>query len=144
MNGTAAVALTIARDLPAQSGKGTAGKPDARQDDVAEAVASAAAAIAMGLADFADGARLSPGIKELGGRTLAKVAELQLDYADGDTAFAALARREGRRVLERRYGAMLRGAIGATKVDAAFGELIDHVLVITTLVVADERVLRTN
>jgi hypothetical protein len=69
---------------------------------------------------------------------------LQLDYFGGDVAFAALARREGRKAFELQYGTALRSQLGATKVDIAIDDLIDRVLFIVGLVVDDERALREN
>jgi hypothetical protein len=135
MNGTA-IALTIARD-PVQPAK-------ALDERIGAATASAAAAIAMGMADFAACEQISPGIKALGGKALAEVARLQLDYDDGEAAFAALARREGRKAFELQYGTALRSQLGAKKVDIAIDDLIDRVLLIVGLVVDDERALRTN
>src|SRR6516164_6058967 len=141
----AAVNLPLARDPQAQSAKAVASPLGCASEEIVrrigEAAASAAVAIAMGMADFAAAAQISPDIKTLAGWALAEVAELQLDYVGDDSAFAALARRQGRKVLELRYGAMLRAHLGTAKVDTAFDDLLSHVLHIANKVTAVERTL---
>jgi hypothetical protein len=65
---------------------------------------------------------------------------LALDHF-GEFDFDRMARREGRRVLELRYGALLWERLGAAKAAAAFDDLIGHVLTISNQVVAAERCL---
>jgi hypothetical protein len=48
-------------------------------------------------------------------------------------------RREGRRVLERRFGATMRERHGVASTAAAFNDLIGHVLTLAGHVVAGER-----
>jgi hypothetical protein len=106
---------------------------------IGEAVASAAAAVAIGMAELGGAGQMPPNVKGMGGQTLAAVAELALDYCGED--FDHVAREEGRLALERRRGTLLRAQLGAAKYETAFDELIGHVLLITSQVVADERAL---
>jgi hypothetical protein len=107
MNG-AAIALSIV-DPPAAPAKPI--EPLGLEQRI-EAAASAAVAISCAMADFADNGRLATGIKERwADRALAEVAELQFNHF-GEFDFDRVARREGRRVVELRHGAMLRSIWG--------------------------------
>lgn len=109
---------------------------------IGEATAAAAAAIGRAVADYAASGQLAPATKALGGESLARVTMLQLAHSGGDTDFAAVARREGRRVLHQRHDATFRayGAhLDAATIDRVLGDFIDWVLVISNKVVADER-----
>jgi hypothetical protein len=130
---------TPAKADPERSVPAKAAKEPTIEERIGEAAASAAVAIAMGMADFAEAGAMSLDTRLLGGRTLGAVTELALAHNGFD--FDLVARREGHRVLELRYGPMLREHLGAAKTDAAFVDLLDHVLAIAGQVVADERSL---
>ena len=139
-NGAHALAV-LAIDRPA---KATTIKPDASpapaeiEQRIGEAAADAASAISIGIADFVETGSFAPNTKALGGRTLADVVMLALEHF-GEFDFDLVARRAGRRVLEERHGAILRTQLGARKTDAAFDDLLGHVLLIANQVVSDER-----
>jgi hypothetical protein len=84
-----------------------------------------------------------PSTRQLAGERFAKVCMMQLEHFNED--FGSVARREGRAELWRRNDAAFRThygqAFNATAIDRAFDELLDHVLTITSKVVADERAM---
>jgi hypothetical protein len=105
---------------------------------IGSVTADAAVAIAMGMATFADVGRVTSGVKELGGRAVAKLAMLRLEHF-GEFDFDSVARAQGLLVLNQRHRATLRAHLGPAEVDAAFPELLDHALLISTKVADDER-----
>jgi hypothetical protein len=133
-NGAAALAV-----LPAEPPIEAAADLEVERS-IGEAAASAAMAIGFGMVDYAASGEIRPPTRQSGAKALADTAMLALEH-DGTLDFGAVARREGRAVLERRHGAMLREHLPAARIDAAFGELIDQVLAIVGRVVAIERAL---
>jgi hypothetical protein len=130
----AAVRLRLVESTPIKS---TATAEAERS--IGEAMADAAIMIGAGVMDWENGG-LRPSTRRLGER-FAKVCMLQLTH--DANSFAAIARSAGRRELWKRNDAGFRVHYGAKFDEAAIGrafdELLDHVLSITTKVVADER-----
>jgi hypothetical protein len=116
--------------------------PTGLERSIGEAMADAALMISAGVMDWENGG-LRPLTRQLAGERFAKVCMLQLEHFDDD--FGCVARREGRRELWRRNDAAFRmhygASFNATAIDRAFDELLDHVLAVTTQVVAVERSL---
>jgi hypothetical protein len=133
-NGTHALAA-LALDPPAPA---RAAAPVEVERQIGEAAASAAMAISMGLADLVDNGQLGTGTKQMGGKTLTNVCILALEHF-GEFDFDLVARRAGNAELNRRHRAMLLEHMSAAKVDAAFDDLLGHVLVLASQVVAEER-----
>jgi hypothetical protein len=96
MNGAA---VTLATNPPAAP---EAAAPTVERR-IGEAAAAAAVAVAAAMSEFDDTGKLSVGSKLTGGRALAKVAELRLDFVGED--FDRIAREEGLKALELRHGA---------------------------------------
>jgi hypothetical protein len=112
MNGAALLAV-LAADPPIEVSPPKAAAPGELERRLGTAVADAAVAISLGLADLVDHGRFADDIKQMGGATLAAVAMLHLEHFGDD--FDRVARREGRKVLEQRHGSMLREHLGPSK-----------------------------
>jgi hypothetical protein len=142
MNGTAALAHAAATLEPALTSAPAAKLdtdcPSDLERRIGETAADCAVAISIGMADYIDHGRFADDVKAEGGRTLANVVMLALEHF-GEFDFDLVVRREGRRVLERRFGIMMRERRGRAATDAAFEDLIGHVLVLKNHVVTEER-----
>jgi hypothetical protein len=96
-----------------------------------------------GLKDYEAEGHTRDTTRAAAGKRLGEVCMLQLGHADGDGAFMAIARREGKRVLWSRMSGALREHYGvafdARGIDHALDESIGWVLSITDKVVASER-----
>jgi hypothetical protein len=136
-NGAHAIAVALPLDPPVEAPIKTIA-PGEIEQRIGKAAADAAIAISIGMAEFAETGSFSPGVKAEGGRTLAAVVMLALEHF-GEFDFQSVLRREGRRVLEARYGILAREHLGAIKTAAAFDDLVGHVSILTGHVVAEER-----
>jgi hypothetical protein len=105
---------------------------------IGEAVADAAIVTYRGAWEHTDGG-MSP-------VTQAKVGDLfvelyRLQERLGEVVFVAIARREGRRVLQERWGETLGQEYGQATLDAAIDEILEGPLLILARVTAVERAL---
>jgi hypothetical protein len=134
-NGTA-VALPL--ELLPSFAKATPGKPDTEiLERIGEVVANAAIAVCAGVEEFQDGG-LAPATQMQVGELFVTLIQLQQSTL-GEIDFATVARREGKRAIMRRHGAMLSKHYSAAVLDAALDELVDRPLVVLRQVTAIER-----
>jgi hypothetical protein len=88
---------------------------------------------------------MTPGIRAVGGESLARVAQLRLDLlGEANFDFEGVAHERGKHTLQQRYNsAAFRQQLGLneTELNQAFSELIQTVLAISQKVVNDELAL---
>jgi hypothetical protein len=134
-NGAAALAV-----LPLNLPSPTKSDPRAELEQrIGEVTADAVVVLGRAIGDFETGSELGLTTRALGGERLAAVCRLQLEHFGDD--FHAIARAQAKRTLRMRHGAALQAQLKLSEsaLDAAFDDLIGHVLTIADRVVADER-----
>jgi hypothetical protein len=116
--------------------------PSATELEIGEATAAAAVAIGQGIIDCTlGGGQLSAEAKMAGAEALTRVTMLQLAYFGGDSEFAEIAYREGKRALWKHPG--FQGQDPARR-EHLFEVFLQGALEISARTAAVERALQTN
>jgi hypothetical protein len=105
---------------------------------IGQVVADAAIVTYRGAWEHADGG-VCPATQAKAGGLLVELYKLQETF--GELNFQTIARREGRRILQERWGETLGQEFGQGTLDAAIGEIIEGPLTILANVTAIERAL---
>jgi hypothetical protein len=109
------------------------------EQELGTAMEHAVMELCAGVNDYQTTGTLSPAFRATGGQALARVCRLQLDHGGGDTAFGVLARRAALRNLRHRFDPGLLERLSPMEADLGVLFWVDHVLAISSKVVADER-----
>ncbi len=112
---------------------------DPKQEEIGEAVASAACVIAQAVEDCRQGGSLAPATRATGGDRLARVTMLALDHELGDDDFFRTARESGKKILRQRLNG---SSISPGAADAVLDFYLDSLFEITSCVMRDERAFR--
>jgi hypothetical protein len=102
---------------------------------IGELVADAAGVVCAGLGDWESG--IAPATQTQAGELFVTLFRLQQETL-GEIDFAAVARREGKRILWERHGSVLQQHYGPTALDA-LDEIVSWPLVVLAKVTAVER-----
>ena len=106
---------------------------------IGEAAAEAVVASCYAVADFWAARAMTPATRKMNGTHIARLYELQQSVPDG-IDFPAVTRREGKRAVHARYGAIFRAAHGGADIpELMLDILIDDLLRILDRVTETER-----
>jgi hypothetical protein len=141
-------ARCLSKDIPAGATKSKPGAAPAVTElelRIGAATADAAEVVSMAFSQHVAGRGMTPGIRAVGGESLARVAQLRLDLlGEANFDFEGVAHERGKHTLQQRYNsAAFRQQLGLneTELNQAFSELIQTVLAISQKVVNDELAL---